>query len=66
MPIVFDKEVQGWKTQDLTEEEKNALIEVATAMITDQFGAELAQNVLELLARTQGLKAMPKEFMGNA
>jgi hypothetical protein len=66
MPIRYNKELEAWTTFDLDEEEKEVLIKMATQMITDQLGAELAGNIVELFQHSQMLKATPKEFMGNA
>ena len=66
MPIQFNKELDAWETKDLTDDEKNALIFMATNMITDQLGAELAEKIVTHFGQAQMLKSMPQEVMGNA
>jgi hypothetical protein len=66
MPIVYNAENKAWEGVDLTENEKQSLINIAVGMISDSFGEEIADRMMQHFRQNMTLTDLPKEAMGNA
>lgn len=49
MPIAFNKEKNTWEDSNLTQEEKDSLINIAIEVITEQAGILVADEILHAL-----------------
>lgn len=66
MPIFYNKAEDTWELKDATEDEKNALIELAKNSIVEFFGDEVADKIMSRVAVMPSLETIPKDEMGNA
>lgn len=66
MPIVYNEEQKTWEGIDLTDVEKQSLINIAVGMISDSFGEEIADRMMNHFRQNSTLEDLPKESMGNA
>lgn len=66
MPICYNKEKKGWETQDLSEDEKESLINIATNVIIESLGEQLAHKLLGTAGVRMTLEDTPQEEMFNA
>jgi hypothetical protein len=48
MPITYDATKDIWELTDLSDQEKTGLMEIAKEHLTQFFGAQIAQRLLEL------------------
>lgn len=68
MPIYYNKEISSWELKDATEDEKEALLNLAINQLVEVFGEQAAHKIFE----TAGIKVVPtlegmnKESMGLA
>lgn len=51
MPIAFNKEKNTWEDSNLTQEEKDSLINIAIEVITEQAGILVADEILHALKK---------------
>lgn len=66
MPIVYNPQVGGWSAEDLTQEEKQSLINIATSVIVDALGEQLAHKVMQAAGTRLALQDTPREDMFEA
>ena len=55
MPLTYDKKTESWKTENLTEDEQLALVELGIESIVDSFGLEAAKKIMDAV----GIKMHP-------
>lgn len=66
MPINYSKEQGGWFTQDLNQEEKDSLVNIASQVIVTAMGEQLAHKIMQAAGAQIVLEETPTEEMGNA
>lgn len=63
MPLTYDKKTESWKTDNLTEDEQHALIELGIESIVDSFGLEAAKKIMDAVGIK--MRTEPPAFFDN-
>jgi len=66
MPIVYHKEIDAWEAKDLSDDEKQALINIAAEHIAYEFGVDLAHKMFGQRVKEVDLSEIDPEDMGPA
>jgi hypothetical protein len=56
MPIAYNADKGTWKLYDATEEETNAIVQIAAEHLCEAFGAETTQKIMRDAAAFHALK----------
>lgn len=65
MSIKFDQETKDWYLDAPTQEEKEALINYAVNRISQEFGDDLAEQLMQMVVDQRILEATATEEMGQ-
>lgn len=67
MPISYNKAAQTWELENATEDEKEALINIAVNQLVEMFGEQAAQKIFEQagIKVVPTLEGMDRESMGK-
>lgn len=66
MPIIYNPEDGGWQAKDLSKEEEQSLINIATRIIIEALGEELCEKIMMAAGAKMALEDTPKEDMYSA
>lgn len=63
MPINYNKEKGAWEAQELNEDEKESLTNIAIDVIIDALGEQLAHRLMQVAGARMTLEDTPVEEM---